>query len=162
MVNVETPAVSTTAMLTVSLSPRTKSLDATAPTVFARNGLEALGFQLLRVKGDDGGRRATVMLPTRATVAGEEVLSKLLETTLAPGMTGSSFCGNPATSAPTVAEVPGDAEGLAGAVVAAWAVAGGWTPQLSGAARERAPVPAGVHAARASTVPAASRPSLQA
>ena len=50
------------------------------------------------------------------------VLSKLLETTLAPGITGRSFCGKPATSAPTVAEVPGDAEGLGDAVVDGLAV----------------------------------------
>ena len=45
------------------------------------------------------------MLPTRATVAGSVVLSKLLEMTFAPGITGRSFSGNPGTIAPTVAEV---------------------------------------------------------
>jgi hypothetical protein len=57
-----------------------------------------------------------VILPTKATVAGVADLSKLLETTVAPGMSGRSCWGKPATSAPTVAEVPGDDEGLAEAV----------------------------------------------
>jgi hypothetical protein len=63
------------------------------------------------------------MLPTKATVAGVADLSKLLETTVAPGMSGRSCCGKPATSAPTVAEVPGEAEGLEEAVAVGWLVA---------------------------------------
>jgi hypothetical protein len=63
------------------------------------------------------------MLPTSATVAGVADLSKLLEITVAPGITGRSFCGKPATISPTAAEVPGDADGLADAVAADWLVA---------------------------------------
>src|SRR5512140_4013344 len=93
------------------------------------------------------------MLPTSATVAGEVVLSKLLETTFAPGITGRSFSGKPGTMAPTVAEVPGSAEGLAGAVVEAWAAVG--AAEADGEPEEAVPGVAGVHAARAISVPAA-------
>lgn len=56
------------------------------------------------------------MLATSAAVAGVAALSKLLEMTVAPGIRGSSFSGKPSTIFPTVAEVPGDAVGLAEAV----------------------------------------------
>ncbi|GAA5188689.1 hypothetical protein GCM10023346_01430 [Arthrobacter gyeryongensis] len=46
------------------------------------------------------------MVPTRATDAGEEFLSKLLDSTAALGINGISCCGNPGTRAPTVAEAP--------------------------------------------------------
>jgi len=92
------------------------------------------------------------MLPTRATVAGTVVLSKLLDTNLAPGITGSSFCGKPGTRAPTVAEVPGCAEGLGGAVVEDC----GDAADVDADDAAEAPVPAGVHAANASNVPAAA------
>src|SRR6478735_11169461 len=61
-----------------------------------------------------------VTVPTSAAVAGVEPLSKLLDTTVAPVMSGSSCCGKPATTAPTVADVLGDAEGLGEAVRADW------------------------------------------
>jgi hypothetical protein len=93
------------------------------------------------------------MLPTSAAVAGVDVLSKLLETTLAPGITGSSFSGNPATRAPTAAVVPGDADGLAGAVVVACPEAEAEAEALS-VPVALAPGSAGVHAARASIAPA--------
>ena len=92
------------------------------------------------------------MLPTSATVAGAVVLSKLLETTFAPGINGRSCCGNPGTRAPTVAEVPGSADGLGGAVVVGGAVGAAAGPD--GAVEEAVPG-AGVQAARASRVPAA-------
>ena len=58
IVNVDTPAVSMTEMFTVSLSPRRKSLDGTAPDGFPGNGLEALRLQPLGVEGQHiGGRR---------------------------------------------------------------------------------------------------------
>ncbi|XTR52076.1 hypothetical protein ACOM2C_00300 [Pseudarthrobacter sp. So.54] len=83
------------------------------------------------------------------------VLSKLLETTLAPGITGRSVAGNPGTRAPTVADVPGSAEGLADAVVAGWAAED--EAEAEGESGETAPGPAGVHAARAAIVAAATR-----
>ncbi|MGO4859374.1 hypothetical protein [Arthrobacter sp. 2MCAF14] len=64
------------------------------------------------------------MVPTRATDAGEEFLSKLLDSTAALGINGISCCGNPGTRAPTVAEAPAAAvdvvagAGLAEAVAA--------------------------------------------
>jgi hypothetical protein len=64
------------------------------------------------------------MLATRAAVAGAEALSKLLDTTFAPGMRGRSCCGKPSTTAPTVADVLGEAEGLGEAVMVDPAVAG--------------------------------------
>lgn len=63
-------------------------------------------------------------VPTSAAVAGADALSKLLDTTVAPGMRGRSCCGKPSTSAPTVAEVLGEAEGLGEAVTVDAAVAG--------------------------------------
>lgn len=45
-------------------------------------------------------------MPTKATDAGEEFLSKLLDSTAAWGIKGISCCGNPGTRAPTVAEAP--------------------------------------------------------
>ena len=81
------------------------------------------------------------MLPTSAAVAGTVVLSKLLETTWAPGISGRSFCGKPGTRAPTVADVPGSAEGLGGAVVEDCAEASG----VDAGDAAGLPVPAGVH-----------------
>ncbi len=66
-------------------------------------------------------------------------------------MTGSSFSGKPETRAPTVAVVPGDAEGLAGAVVDACSVT---EAEALAVPEALAPGSAGVHAARASTAPA--------
>ncbi|BCW66586.1 hypothetical protein NicSoilB4_13490 [Arthrobacter sp. NicSoilB4] len=94
------------------------------------------------------------MLPTSATVAGTVVLSKLLETTFAPGITGRSFSGKPGTMAPTVAEVPGSAEGLAGAVVEGWAEEG--AGEADEEPEEAVPGLVGVHAAKAISVPAAT------
>jgi hypothetical protein len=91
------------------------------------------------------------MFPTNAAVAGVEVLSKLLDTTFAPGITGSSFSGKPATNAPTAAVVPGEAVGLAGAVADACPVTEAEALAVPVAV---APGLAGVHAARASTAPA--------
>src|SRR6476661_8536054 len=92
------------------------------------------------------------MLPTRATVAGTVVLSKLDDTTLAPGMSGSRVCGKPGTRAPTVAEVPGSADGLGGAVVEDC----GDAAEVDADAAAGVPVLAGVHAAKANNVPAAA------
>jgi hypothetical protein len=79
-------------------------------------------------------------------------LSKLLEITVAPGITGISVSGNPCTIFPTVADVPGDAVGLADAVTLDGLEAGEDVPAddevTSGAA--------GLQAARASIMPAAS------
>lgn len=50
-------------------------------------------------------------MPTRATVAGEAALSKLLERTEVLGITGISCCGKPSTSAPTVAVALGAGAG---------------------------------------------------
>jgi hypothetical protein len=55
--------------------------------------------------------------------------------------------------APTVADVPGSAEGLAGAVAEGWVAEG--PGEADEEPEEAAPVLAGVHAARASSVPAA-------
>ena len=63
-------------------------------------------------------------VPTNAAVAGVDALSKLLETTVAPGIRGRSCWGNPSTRAPTVAEVSGVAEGLGEAVMVDAEVAG--------------------------------------
>jgi hypothetical protein len=102
--------------------------------------------------------------PTSAAVAGVVDLSKLLATTLAPGITGSSLAGKPATRAPTVADVPGEALGLAVAVADAVAVAG----LVAAAAGEVDAVAAGVaepgacavhaDAATITAAPAASSP----
>lgn len=46
------------------------------------------------------------MVPTKATDAGEEFLSKLLDSTAALGIKGISCCGNPWTREPTAAEAP--------------------------------------------------------
>lgn len=91
------------------------------------------------------------MLATSATVAGNADLSKLLEVTVAPGMSGRSFTGKPATTAPTVAEVPGDAEGLAVAAGVNWLVACEEVPADDAVT----PGPAGLQAERAKAAPAA-------
>ncbi|GAB5080232.1 hypothetical protein ARTHROSP310_33770 [Arthrobacter sp. AD-310] len=57
-------------------------------------------------------------------MAGAAVLSKLLETTVASGIRGSNCCGKPSTTAPTVAEVLGEAEGLEEAVAVGAVLAG--------------------------------------
>jgi hypothetical protein len=67
-------------------------------------------------------------------------------------MSGRSVCGKPGTNAPTVAEVPGSAEGLGGAVVEDC----GETAELDVDDAAGVPVLAGVHAAKASNVPAAA------
>jgi hypothetical protein len=71
-------------------------------------------------------------------------------------MRGRSLCGNPGTRAPTVAEVPGSAEGLGGAVVEDC----GDEAELNVGAAAVVPVPAGVQAAKASNVPAAARAAV--
>lgn len=59
------------------------------------------------------------MVPTNATDAGEEVLSKLLDSTAALGIRGISCCGNPGTRELTAAEAPeGALVGVAGAGLA--------------------------------------------
>ncbi|GAB2729622.1 hypothetical protein GCM10027038_29990 [Arthrobacter bambusae] len=58
------------------------------------------------------------MVPTRATDAGEEFLSKLLDSTAALGINGINCCGNPGTRAPTAAEAPAPVEVAAGAGLA--------------------------------------------
>jgi hypothetical protein len=67
-------------------------------------------------------------------------------------MSGRSLCGKPGTRAPTVAEVPGSAEGLGGAVVEDCADAAGF------AAADVAGLPetAGVQAVKAKNAPAAA------
>jgi hypothetical protein len=71
-------------------------------------------------------------------------------------MTGRSFAGKPATSAPTAAEVPGEADGLGGAVVLAGADA---EAEAEASVDEAVPGDGALHADTASnTVPAASRP----
>lgn len=77
-------------------------------------------------------------------------MSKLLDTTVAPVIRGRSCCGKPATTAPTVAEVFGDADGLGAAVRVDWvATDADW---------DGSACPDGVwlQAARASTAAAAS------
>ena len=71
---------------------------------------------------------------------------------MAPGISGRSFCGKPGTRAPTVADVPGSAEGLGGAVVEDCAEASG----VDAGDAAGLPVPAGVHAAKANSAPAAA------
>jgi hypothetical protein len=68
-------------------------------------------------------------------------------------MSGRSFCGKPGTRAPTVADVPGSADGLGGAVVEDCAEAAGFDADddVSGL-----PEAAGVHAAKANNAPAAA------
>jgi hypothetical protein len=91
------------------------------------------------------------MLATSAAVAGVAFLSKLLETTVAPGIRGSSFAGKPSTIFPTVAEVPGDAVGLGDAVTVEALDAGAEAPVGDVAASGAA----GLQAATASMAPAA-------
>jgi hypothetical protein len=67
-------------------------------------------------------------------------------------MSGRSFCGKPGTRAPTVADVPGSAEGLGGAVVEDCADAAGFAADDDARLSELA----GVHAAKAKSVPAAA------
>jgi hypothetical protein len=92
------------------------------------------------------------MVATRAAVAGVDALSKLLDTTLAPGMSGRSCWGNPSTTAPTVADVLGEAEGLAEAVMVDCAVSGAEAE----AAGSGVPEGVGLQAARANAAPAAN------
>jgi hypothetical protein len=92
------------------------------------------------------------MLATSAAVAGVDVLSKLLEITVAAGIRGSSVSGNPATIVPTMAEVPGDAVGLADAVMLALPDAGEDVAEEDGVT----PGSAGLQAARASMAPVAN------
>jgi hypothetical protein len=92
------------------------------------------------------------MLATSAAVAGCLALSKLLEISVAPGITGISDSGNPSTIFPTVADVPGDAVGLADAVTLDWPGAGEDVPADDEVATSGA---AGLQAARASIAPAA-------
>jgi hypothetical protein len=68
-------------------------------------------------------------------------------------MSGSSLVGKPGTRAPTVAEVPGSAAGLGGAVVEDCGDAANVEANDAAAG---VPVLAGVHAARANNVPAAA------
>ena len=91
------------------------------------------------------------MLATSAAVAGVDVLSKLLEITVAPVIRGSSVSGNPSTIVPTVADVPGEAVGLAEAVMLALPDAGADVTEEDDAT----PGSAGLQAARASIAPAA-------
>src|SRR6478736_7888648 len=90
-------------------------------------------------------------VPTSAAVAGVDALSKLLDTTVAPVIRGRSCWGNPSTTAPTVADVLGDADGLGEAVRVDCVAA-------MEAVWEDSPWPDGawLHAARASTPTAAS------
>jgi hypothetical protein len=85
-------------------------------------------------------------------VAGWEVLSKLLEITAAPGITGISVSGKPSTIFPTVADLPGDAVGLAEAVTLEALEVGEDVPVDV----EVSPGAAGPQAASASNAPAAS------
>ncbi|GAC1449719.1 MAG: hypothetical protein PVSMB10_02130 [Pseudarthrobacter sp.] len=88
------------------------------------------------------------MLATSAAVAGCLALSRLLEITVAPGITGISASGNPSTTFPTVADVPGEAVGLADAVT----VEAGEDVPADDAATLGA---AGLQAARANIAPVA-------
>lgn len=79
------------------------------------------------------------MVPTKATEAGEVLLSKLLDSTAAWGIRGISCCGNPGTRAPTVADASGlAAEEVVGAGLAEAAAgpddvdAGPWDTVLAG------------------------------
>ena len=92
-----------------------------------------------------------MIVATKAAVAGVDALSKLLETTLAPGMSGRSCWGKPSTTAPTVAEVLGEAEGLAEAVMVDWTVSGADAETVGSGVPEGV----GLQAARASAAPAA-------
>jgi hypothetical protein len=88
-------------------------------------------------------------------VAGVDALSKLLDTTLAPGIRGRSCCGKPSTTAPTVAEVLGEAEGLAEAVAVARAVAWAVSGEEAEAVGPGVPDGVGLQAARANAAAAA-------
>ncbi len=99
------------------------------------------------------------MVPTRATVAGEPLFSNELDTTVAPGITGMSFCGKPEINVPTVA----DGAGLADAVAEALPVEEAVDDAADAGAEPAGPGEPELHAGTARTTAAATsaRPSVR-